>query len=364
MKSTSTLWAPTIAGTHQIQLDVLILFNRIPIREVAVVSGSVTQDRTAAQSGRCSLVLAEPTLIPTLTAGYLAPFGAELQISRGIRYSAHSTETVPLGVFPIQSSQIDGVSLTTTVTGVDRSQTVADARLEDDYTIAAGTNYATAIQSLISDGVPGLTYLFVPTGYTTPLLVFPAQTDRWAAAQGMATSIGCELLFDGAGRCVMRAEDGTVPSPALSIAEGAGGILVSASLKLDRSTAYNRVVATGENTTVGVAPPRGVWTDDNPASPTYYFGAFGHKPMFYSSPFITSNAQAASAAYAIGSAGHGVGRSLDFAAVPNPALETGDAVIVKRTALGINELHVIDTLTIDLSAAGAMTGTSRLLQSS
>ena len=148
-------------------------------------------------------------------------------------------------------------------------------------------------------------------------------------------------------------------SPLWTLSEGEGGLLVSAALNLDRGPAYNRVVATGENTGVGTVP-RGVWTDDDPASPTYYSGGFGRKPRFYSSTFITTTDQATSAATSIGASLKGVARSLDLTAVPNPALEPGDPVLIRRLPLGLNEVHLIDALTFSLGADGAMGASSEM----
>lgn len=359
MRSRTAAFDTLVAGSHQIAVAVDVMYNRAVVQAgLAVASGSVTLDRTAAQRGRCSVTFAEPLLMPTPAGGTLSPYGYELAIRRGVTYPNGSTELMGLGVYPIQTSAPEGVTLTTQVEATDRSQQVIDARLEDDYPIAAGTAYSSAIQALIADGVTGLSYSFATVPYTTPALVFAAQSDRWDAARNMATAIGCELYFDGDGLCVLRPEPTFTSVPAWTISEGEGGLLVAASLALDRAPAYNRVIATGENTGL-TAVPRGVWTDSDPASPTYYFGGFGKKPRFYASAFVTSDAQALSAATAIGVAQKGVARSLRFDAVPNPALEPGDPVLVKRTALGVNEVHLIDALTFDLSAGGAMSGESR-----
>lgn len=357
MQSRTAKFDVAIAQSHTIAVTVDVLYNRAPVvLGLKVASGSVTLDRTAGQRGHCSVSLAEPTLIPTPTGGVLSPYGYELQIKRGIAYYDGTTELMGLGVYPIQQSGVDGVSLVTDITGVDRSQLVADARLEDDYTITAGVAYGSAIQTLVSAGVSGLTYSFVGTPYVTPALTFTAQADRWECARGMATAIGCELFFDGNGVLVLRNEPTFGGVPVWRFVEG--GLLVSGDLTLDRADAYNRVIATGENTSVG-SIPRGVWTDTDTGSATNYNGGFGRKPRFYSSSYITSDQQALTAATAIGTAQKGVARSLSFAAIPNPALEPGDAITVTRTALGLNELQLIDALTFDLSATGAMTGSSR-----
>ncbi|MEP7114759.1 MAG: DUF5047 domain-containing protein [Ilumatobacteraceae bacterium] len=363
MRPRSDRWDATVVGAHRIAVEVTVLYNRLPLpgqAALAVVSGNVTMDRTAAQLGRVDATFAEPLLVPN-RSGPLSPYGYELQVKRGITYADGKVELMPLGVYPIQTSQSDGVTLATQIAATDRSQLVKDARLEDDYLIAAGVNYATAIQALIADGVDGLVYQFTPTPYTTPLLPFAAQADRWDVAQGMATAIGCDLYFDGVGTLMLRPSP-TFTEPVWTIAEGPEGLLVGASLAQDRAPAFNRIIAVGQNSSLG-AIPRGVWTDTAATSPSRYGSGFGQKPRFYSSPFLTTGAQALSAATALGANIAGVARSLSFAAVPNCALEGGDPILVKRIALGVDEVHLIDSLTIGLTADGAMSGSSRALVS-
>lgn len=359
MRARSPDFDPAVRTSHVLAVQCDVLYNRVPVRTgLRLTAGEVTLDRTAAQRGRCQVTLAEPLELPTTTGGILTPYGYELAIGRGVRYPSGVRETIPLGVFPIQTSALDGVTLLTTIGALDRSQLVADARLEDDYGVAAGTNYGTAIQALIAAGVPGLTYQFVATAYTTPALVFAAQANRWDMARDMATSIGCELYFDGTGVCVLRAEPTFSAVPAWTLSDGVAGLLTAAALTMDRAPAYNRVIATGENT--GVASvPRGVWTDTDPSSPTFYDGGFGHKPRFFASAFITTPAQAASAAASIGTAQKGVARSLSLGAVPQPALEPGDLVLIQREALGVNEIHALDSITYGLTADGPMAAASR-----
>lgn len=363
MKAHSARWDQAILRSHTITCAASVIFNGATIREnLAVVAGAVVQDRTAAALGRCEgLALAEPLLLPTLsTGGILSPYGYEIAIRAGIAYPDGTTETLPLGVFPIQRSQINGVTLVTQLTTVDRTQRVRDARFTDDYFVAGSTNYATAINTLLQAQVPGLPALAAPTiTYSTPTagLVYACGTDPWDAATDMATSCGCELYFDGLGVPTLRAEPTFVQPPVWTVAEGAGGALVGAQLSLDRGQAYNAVVATGENSANGQVF-RAIAVDNDPASPTYYSGPFGQKPKFYASPLIASTAQAQSAADALLQTTRGVARSLNFTALPNRALEPADPVLITRAALGLNEIHLIDSLRFDLSV-GAMTGTSR-----
>jgi len=88
---------------------------------------------------------------------------------------------------------------------VDQSRQVSRNTWQDVYYIAANTNYATAIQSIIDNRLPGLTYNFQSTPMKTPKIVLGTQlgNDPWQDAQDMATAIGFQLYFDAAGcaRC-------------------------------------------------------------------------------------------------------------------------------------------------------------------
>lgn len=355
----SALWASSVLTSHTIATRVDVLYGGTTIfTDLAVVAGTVTQDRTAKNLATLNITLAEPLRIAA-TDG-LSPYGYELAVWRGIAYPDGTSELAPLGVFPIQTSQL-GEDLATAVTAKDRSQTVSDARFEDDYQIVASTNFGVAIQALIVAGAPSISCSFAGTGFVTPLLTLGAQSDRWDAAQGMARSIGCEIYFDGRGVCILRPEPTADVTPSWSIVEGNGGALLDAHISLDRGPAYNRVIALGENADNTAVVPRGVATDDNPISPSYYYGPFGRKPRFYASPFLKDNTQAASAAQAVLDSQLGVARALDLLTLPNPALEPGDAVRVTSSVLDVDEVHVVDTITIGLTAGdgGMRLGTRR-----
>lgn len=366
MRPHSALWDQQVleSGTVVLQADVL-LAGQLHEENVGIVSGSVTLDRTAAIRGRLQASFYEPLKVPGSAVDSLSPQGYELSIRQGFAYGRGvQPELVGLGVFPIQTSGLDD-ELVTTIAGMDRAQTVTDARLEEDYVVAGGALYTDAIRALILAGVPWIEFAFPSIAFTTPAagLVFPAQEDRWKAAQGMAKSIGCELYFDGDGRCCLLPEPSiTAVDTVWTIAEGSNGALERLTIDRDREGVYNRVVAWSNNSG-NPTVYRGVATDLNPASPTYYHGPFGRKPRFYVSEFIGSDAQAASAAAGILNANLGLLAGLSLEALPNPALEPGDAVLVDRSDMGVvNEVHLLDIVTIGLGATGTMTAESRARQ--
>lgn len=121
------------------------------------------------------------------------------------------------------------------------------------------------------------------------------------------------------------------------------------------------VVALGESVSgddppVISASPHGY--DNDPLSPTYYLGAYGLVPRFFSSPLLRTQAQADKAADKQLANHKGATRTISFEAVPNPALDAGDAVqVVYPDRSG--ELHLLDALTIPLGPGGTMSSETR-----
>jgi hypothetical protein len=367
MRAVSAQFAATVARSHVMVTTVSVLASGATvIADLPVDDGVIQYDRTAKHLARLdSLVVADPSLVPLDAADPLTPYGYELAVRRGVRYPDGTTETVGLGVFPIRRSRVTGVQTAITLGLMDRSATVSDARLEDDVSIAAGTNYATAIRQMVAGaGIP-LSYQFATLTATTPLLVFPAFTDRWEAAQGMARSCGCELYFDGDGCCVLRTEPVLTGAPDVTVSETSltdPGTLLDVSVDLDREDAYNRVVAWSSNPAL-TQVYRGVATDDDPASPTYYLGQFGRKPREYASPFIASTVQAIAAAQGILASNLGIVRSAEVAMFPNPAIEPGDVVrVVQSGPWAFDTTMIADRMTVSLGPESPMTLAARTRQ--
>lgn len=324
----------------------------------SVIDGSVTLDQTAATRGRVDLSIVDPELVPDDPSDALAPFGNEVRVYRGIPGTL-----VSLGIFRIDEAnvtdQADG--LTIAVTGMDRSVRLIDAKFEEPYIVSAGTNVVNAIETMVGQADGTIVVNLEPTAAVMPLIVYEEGGDRWKALQDMATSIGRSLYFDGDGELTGNPVSSGA-NPVAAIAEGAGGTMLSAGRRFARSGAHNRYIVTGENAAEGSAPARGVATDDNPLSPTYYFGAFGRVPAFVTSQLVTTDAQAVDMAQGLLARELGVTDQINFGAFVNPALEPDDVVTVTRERLGVNEDHIIDSLTIPLSAAGTMTGQTRASQ--
>lgn len=322
-------------------------------------SGSVTLDATAKTRGRCDLEIGVPLdLVPTDYDDLLAPFGNEIAVRQGFRDWSGTEDLVGLGVFPLNSSYVadSGGMLTMQVSSYDRSVRVSDARLEEPVIVADGSNAVDTIEELLLGGVPWLDLDFPVSGLETKQLVAEEGADRWDFAQEIARSVGMDLYFDGDGVCVLRASSRS--GDVLDVLEGDGGRLTSAKAGWSRDGVYNRVIAAGEAKEDAYVP-RGVATDEDPLSPTYYFGKFGKKPGFFKSPFIASDDAAAAAAATRLSKLKGLARQVEFGSFPDPRLEPDDGVRLERERLGLTGVHYLNSITFPVGP-GEMTGVTRL----
>lgn len=367
MRPVSARFLEALTRSHHLATSFTVLASGNNIGTIdEVIGGGVTLDATAATRGRLDLTLVDDGtlgLVPTDAGALLAPFGHELAVKRGIQYPNGDVELAGLGVFRLDSADIDdsAAGMQIKIAAPDRSAIVIDARFEEPYQVDAGQNYPDAIRDTLLAGYPSMQYDFAESDATTPLLLAAEGDDRWAFCQSMAEAIGMSLYFDGDGICVLRPVASLSNDPVATFAEGPNGALLSASRQWTRQGTYNRVIFTGENTGETV-PVRGVATDDDPASPTYYYGPFGRVPMFQVSSFVTTDDQAASAAAAVLNRQLGIAQSVSFGSVVNPAIEPGDVCTITRERAGIDEPNVVDAITIPLDAASPMTGRTRARQ--
>lgn len=329
-----------------------------------VVGGGVTLDASASVRGRVDLTVVDDGtlgLVPSHPSDLLAPYGNELHIKRGVRYADGTEELVSLGKFRIDECGVDDSSqgLVITLTGQDRAARVIDARFEEPWEIDQDSLVEQAIDDTL--GPAGVAAAVpVETLATTPHLIAEEGSDRWQFVTDLARSAGMRLYFNGDGDLVL-APEVSGGDPVVTLAEGQDGVLVSAGRKWDRTGAYNAVIATGENTGE-ILPARGVAIDDDSASPTYYYGPFGRVPRFYQSSFLATDAQAEDAAASLLQQQLGTTQRVDFGTYCNPALEPGDIVLITRLRAGVNENHIIQSISIPLTPDGITTGTTRASQ--
>lgn len=372
MRPVSAAFSAAVRQSHRLVVKVEILDSTGAVigsltddTQASLVTGGVTLDAKAASRGRYDITVVDDgarELVPTSAADMLAPYGNEVRVSRGLILPDNTIETPSIIIGRIDAANVDdsAAGLTIQISGQDRSGRIIDAKFEEPTEVAAGTNIETAIRTVLASAIPNLVTIFPGSTYVTPALRAEEEGDRWAFAQNIATASGLELYFNGDGHLVLGP---LYDRPAVAtLAEGEGGVLLSAARGWVREGTFNRCIATGENTSEA-APARGVATDENINSPTYYWGSFGRVPRFYRSSFITSDAQALDAATTLLRRQLGTTQSITFGTVVDASLEPSDTVSITRERAGImGDDHVIEGLAIPLTADAPLTGTTRARQ--
>jgi len=248
-----------------------------------------------------------------------------------------------------------GSGLAIELTGVDLSGKISRNKWLDVYYIPAGTNYATAIQLLLDNRLPGLAYNFATTEQVTPLLLFGTSqdSDPWKDAQELADAIGFELFFDARGICTLRqAPDPQLGVPVWDLDDTTNPTVVAIDRGLTDDQTFNYIIVQGVSAN-NVAPVQAVAFDNDPSSRTYVYGPYGFKPYIYQSNGITTVAQAQAAANALLNIVKGASETVALTMVPNPALEPGDISSVSAGNAKAHGNYVLNSLTTPLSAAEA-----------
>jgi hypothetical protein len=351
MQTLTPTLAAALQGSHMSAAKVEVLDGDEVITEITgTIDGQVTVERAGVER-RADLGFfdATSTLTPTEVSSLLSPgAGNNLRVYRGIRYHDGTEELVPLitgriahpvGSFPNLSVSI-----------YDFAWVIARARLERPYVIASGTNYVTAITNLLKDRFGSVAVNFATTPHLTPLIVVEEQADPWEQCQKMAESLGRRLYFDALGVARMEDESAATEDPVWFYQEGPDALITELELDLDVEGHYNAVVVTGESPELAT-PVRAVAYNTDPNSPTQWGGPFGKVPMFYSSEFITTVAQAQQTANAMLAKELGMEAQLEVTGLVNPAHEVGDVCAIRRLASGVDANFFLDNLTIPLKGA-------------
>jgi hypothetical protein len=350
-----------------------------------VVEGTVTLDATATTRGSCALTLAVSQddlefggLIPDEPDDLLAPYGNEIIISRGMLIN-DEPEMVQLGIFRIDEVEVtetnDG-QVQLSVSGMDRSIALIDAVFERAGQISSPNpaQQTIAWQALVLLAYAGYgpslrvsdTILTAPNT-KIPMLGWEAGDDRWDFLLGLAEAVnGSELFFDQDGVLTMIDRVGQEQPPAVwEFVEGADATLLGVGKRWSREDAVNRVVVEGQAAGGDNDPVYGEAVDLNPDSPTFYSaqpGRFGKKTMVWSSEWVQFKNQADAVAARILRQNIGTHQEISFDSLVHPAIEPNDVVTVSRPQLGINEDHIIESVTIPLALEGTMSCTTRRFQ--
>ncbi len=294
--------------------------------ELKIIDGEIDLDATADIRGGGSVTLAEPW--PTTRNLSLAPYGSELFLARGVDLGGAGVLWAPLGYFRVnETQQGDAAKGPLDLTLEDRMSTIIDSRFLSPRQWLQGTSVGDIVDEIVLEIYPEADIVFDDDSNLSELgRSLIAEESRYEVLATLAKGLGKVFYWDGQGRLVFE----TIPDetvPIWYVNAGPKGVMVNSKRSISRATVYNAVVVTGEGADQ-ITPVRAVAYDAQESSPTFFGGPFGRVPRFYSSPFITTQAQADGAAVNLLRQSLGAPYDVGVSAVPNPALKPYDVIRV------------------------------------
>ncbi|WKW85484.1 minor tail protein [Rhodococcus phage Reynauld] len=201
-----------------------------------------------------------------------------------------------------------------------------------------------------------------PTGRTLGKdTTFERGTERWKAMYDIATAANCDLYFDAHGFLVLAPQNDPLLSPPnLSLVTGPGGNLVKRGKKTSDSQIFNHIVVTGESSDTTVPLVFAEVENADPGSPTNV-NRIGRRTKPYSSPLVTSTAQALELANTMLSVAALEEFELDFSSVLHPWVEPGEILEMEEENDDRQwgpRRYLINSLTFPLDL-GPMSGTGK-----
>lgn len=266
---------------------------------IDVLSWSVTEDATQmARSCSFSLAALDPVLLPTTMDGVLMPFGSEVSIRSGVDLGPAGVKLAAEGIFRItrakprkwyeyysasdkwvlQGLAVDG-------SGTDRTKVLEDARFEATPVSSEGSSVFAAIAALCADLVPVGTHR-VSNRSITPI-AFDGES-RTSAIDAVAKYADARAVIDREGRLILKPR---------TRGSGSWGIPSASLIDVEEEVSdegfYNGVVAKGRDPQSQQEIVGKYYEQDRSVG-----WRSGHKvPYFYSSPLLTTQAAADSAAH-------------------------------------------------------------------
>jgi hypothetical protein len=295
--------------------------------DIPVSDGTETLDATLAIPEQASLTVPRQergTLWTPLDDGDpLAARGQQLRISYGVDVGGGQMEWIQRGWFLITDTQTDGPTVTVQAAGL--LSLIDEAKLASTFQPAGGLK--ASVRALVE---PALTVQFdaaltdrgVPSGISW-------DTDRMGALAAIMTAWPAQYEVTPDGYLLVEPVGDPTGDPVMSITDGAGGTVVRWQGDSTRDSAFNMVIASGQQ--ADGTQIQGVAYDTDSASAFRIGGPFNPLPVPYSydSPLLTTVAQCrAAAASQLIRLRQASSRTLSAVIVPHPGLVTGDLVSV------------------------------------
>lgn len=326
-----------------------------------VVDGSARANGRDAIRRDATLTVVDPyeQLAPKDIGDLLMPFGTEFRLRSGIRFKDGSEETIPWGVYRLDSVSIsegqEGLAIS--INGYDRAFMVQQPSSKP-VVIKAGTKYEEAVFKLVASRMNLVDRSLMDTGYVTPSLFFKASLDLWAEAQKMAKSVGCQVYFDSNGVLTVSSVVAQMDASLVQRYSADDSNIVGITRTIQADGLPNGVVVIGESSSIAGSVRGEAW-DLNPRSPTYRYGTYGEVVRSETSEFVITDAQARASAQGILEEELGPYETIEIQAPANPLQDIGDIIYARREKAGIDGYYIVTDLVYPWNVTDAMTITAR-----
>ncbi len=331
-----------------------------------MAGGTVTIDATAENARTCSFSCLDPEgiLTPVNQSGQLNPEGVEVKIFAGYHIDGVTT-LYAQGIFRLDEadtvSSIGAPGPVLNVTGTDRSIRISQNLFADAFAIAAGTTVPAAVLAILGQQATWCTTTNIyPSTATIAAQAYQPGDDPWQAIQEVCASAGLLAYFDREGILTVIVDPSVNPTkPTALFIDGAASTITSVTRVVSNSPGYNGVIVTGQSLSGSSAVISGEAFDENPASRTYYLGAYGKVPA----PPVqvstaTTNASCAAMAKSLLPQVLGMTLQVVVDTVPCFWLDVYDLLYVANAATQTKEVLILEqaTVPLDYSQLESLTG--------
>lgn len=268
-----------------------------------------------------------PTYIPTTAYSALTPYGNEIWVWRGIKFSDGTIEEAPLGVFVITEVNVsNGDSGTAiSVSAVDRSIKVSRAKMTTTYASTPNGYFTEELKKLLSSRWSDISYDFPAVKNATLTNVygnlltnpsFDTNTTGWSGSNATIARVTTPTPFSGTGALsVTCTSAGTCYATTTT---GIGGVAVTAGVTYTAS-AYVRTAVTTRGAFVNFA-----WYNNAGTLISTSFGSGIVDSTTYQRTSVTATAPATAVWAAV---------QVSFNATATSEIHYVDAVMMERSSV-------------------------------
>jgi hypothetical protein len=354
----SSAYMGAVAAPHRVETRIRVFHDGVdvtPVDGVPIIDGTIQAAFTSRVTRSVQLTV-PGTLFPVSPDDLLSPYQAIIEIESGIRYLDGTPELFPLFTGRVYEATMTADGLCE-IRGDDLASDVIAYRFESPENSQFEALVVGEMRRLITEVIADAD--FGPDNVVDRLVPrLSWDEDRGSALDDLASALHARWYTLGNGNFVVRMLPYGEIIPVVTIEDGPGGIVSSATRTFTRDGAANSVVVLSERAD-GTDPIRVVRRDMTPGSPTEFGGPFGKVSQIIrpQTPVSVAGAFALASQQLVANLALGEQWSVDLA--PLDFLEPGDAVKVRYR--GQEADQIIDSMTYPL-VAGTMSIRTRSMQ--